>query len=1021
MSYFQAVKVFMPAMIPVRRCLLWLLLAGLSWPAISPAGESVERSVFPGDSWAGINPAEVGLNDARLDDIASYLGGHGCIVRHGYLAHSWGNISQRGDVASACKPWYAHFLFRAVEDGLLDSLDTPAMDFEPELANINAGLEYKDSQITFRFMANQTSCYGVSEKPGTAFDYNDWQMALFFDTLFLGVHGQTLGTVDTQVLRPQLTDILQCQDNPTFLAFGSGDRAGRLAVSPRDFARFGLLYLNTGQWNGIQILDEMHAKLAVGSPLPNSLPRTTAMTAEMIPGQRSIGSTNLPDDQSAHLGSYSWSWWVNGVDRNGNRFWPDAPLDTYAALGHQNGRRGMAVIPSLDIVIAWNDTMLGQYPSQPHPLTVVFDLLLESATDAPMDGQIIVDPDYPAWLAYNEDKDENGRLDPFFMCGPGDPEGFLYRGSLNPDGTRNGDQLDIIDKIQGTGSNSIYMQVIRSHGGDGNSTHNPFVNNDAAQGLNETILQQWETWFKAMDTAGIVIYLFIYDDSARIWNTGDSVGGEEQAFLETIVQRFSHHRHLIWCVAEEYQERYSANRVRAIAAVIRSGDEHDHPIAVHKLNGLDFTEFADDAVIDQFAIQYNINDPDGLHEGMVNAWMSAEGRYNLNMSETADHGFGASARRKNWSCAMGGAYSMALGWSFDAATAPSTADLTACGDLVRFFESTDFSRMEPRDDLSLDSTKHVLAQAGNSYIAYSSSATGTLGIRDMQPGTYHLNWLDVDEGISIPRQTRSVGDGDISWNSPFDPGGEVAVWIRLTTPTPEPAPLSETILHEDWNTGAIDAARWKTSIQSSNGGGRLGLEDLGGGDYAIFFQGPPETSGSDHTTWLYSQDNFERGRNLRVTFTAWCEPTDTYDWTNGQAIYAALHGPWHTDNTGLIYNNPEAMIRYWATRYFAQPGDAWPVGGTALPGLDTALENATSKAQAIQIRVWLGDAGGARLEWADADGSWATVVDNRGTGGGNGSPYLGWGTYATKVFIDDIRVERDGEIESGFSNWILYP
>ena len=43
--------------------------------------------------------------------IRSYYG----VVRHGYLVFTWGDASRRGDVASACKPWYSHFLFKAVD------------------------------------------------------------------------------------------------------------------------------------------------------------------------------------------------------------------------------------------------------------------------------------------------------------------------------------------------------------------------------------------------------------------------------------------------------------------------------------------------------------------------------------------------------------------------------------------------------------------------------------------------------------------------------------------------------------------------------------------------------------------------------------------------------------------------------------------------------------------------------------------------------------------------------------------
>ncbi len=38
------------------------------------------------------------------------------------------------------------------------------------------GAGFKDRDITWRHMANQVSCYEIGAKPGTAFDYNDWQM-----------------------------------------------------------------------------------------------------------------------------------------------------------------------------------------------------------------------------------------------------------------------------------------------------------------------------------------------------------------------------------------------------------------------------------------------------------------------------------------------------------------------------------------------------------------------------------------------------------------------------------------------------------------------------------------------------------------------------------------------------------------------------------------------------------------------------------------------------------------------------
>ncbi|HIQ20216.1 MAG TPA: hypothetical protein EYH34_03105 [Planctomycetes bacterium] len=333
----------------------------------APSTDS-RRSIFPGKHWARKSPDEAGLDAGKLKAFSQLVGGRGCVVRHGFLVYSWGDITRRADVASACKPFYSHFLFKALEDGRISSLDEKVVRWEPRLGRINRALGFKDREITWRHMANQTSCYGLVERPGTAFAYNDWQMALFWDTLFLKAYGATCENVDERVFHPLLTDLIQCQDEPTMMAFGTRDRPGRVAISVRDFARFGLLYLHKGNWYGKQLMSREHAVMAVTSPLPNSIPRAGRKAAEMIPGQRSHGSRSIPDNQTDHFGSYSWLWWVNGVDRRGVRLWPDAPHDTFGAFGH-GGPRAMWVIPSLDIVVSYNDAKLRDWCSGPESPT----------------------------------------------------------------------------------------------------------------------------------------------------------------------------------------------------------------------------------------------------------------------------------------------------------------------------------------------------------------------------------------------------------------------------------------------------------------------------------------------------------------------------------------------------------------------------------------------------------------------------------------------------------------------------
>lgn len=278
-----------------------------------------------------------------------------------------------------------------------------------------------------------------------------------------------------------------------------------------------------------------------------------------------------------------------------------------------------------------------------------------------------------------------------------------------------------------------------------------------------------------MDENDIVIYLFLYDDSARIWRTGNRIGKEEKNFIHSLVNRFEHHRNLIWCIAEEYQEALSAERVKKIAAEIRSADDYNHAIAVHKLNGLDFSEFADERNIDQFAIQYNVKTAEELHAGLIKAWKDAKGRYNLNMSEAADWGTGAEARRKSWACAMAGAYVMIL--EMDIATT-AKSDLEDCGRLVRFFESTDFQQFSPHDELGFGGTKYVLARPGGSYIAYASKLQGKIGLKNMHAGVYKFNWFDCATGREVVKENVTVAGGDQSWDKPAGIGSELAVYIK---------------------------------------------------------------------------------------------------------------------------------------------------------------------------------------------------------------------------------------------------
>jgi CubicO group peptidase (beta-lactamase class C family) len=319
------------------------------------SGALTDQPVYPGDTWKACSPEEAGLLTEKLKALAELAGGRGCVVRNGYLVYTWGDPAQSGDIASAVKPIVSTLLLLAVQNGKVKSVDAKVADFEPRLRNLNGG---KDAGITWRHLASQTSGYGLSESPGEAYAYNDFALALYYDTLTRAVYKQD----GTLVLREHLGDVLGFQDRYTFEAFGPNNRPGRLAISVRDLARFGLLYLRGGSWKGKQILTPQSVQILLGSPVPASLPRTGRVEAEMLPRQRSLGGGK--DQTPAGPGYYSFNWWLNRTDKSGRRLFMDAAPDTFVAMGH-GGERALWVIPSLDLVIAWNDARINDHDASP--------------------------------------------------------------------------------------------------------------------------------------------------------------------------------------------------------------------------------------------------------------------------------------------------------------------------------------------------------------------------------------------------------------------------------------------------------------------------------------------------------------------------------------------------------------------------------------------------------------------------------------------------------------------------------
>lgn len=362
----------------------------------------------------------------------------------------------------------------------------------------------------------------------------------------------------------------------------------------------------------------------------------------------------------------------------------------------------------------------------------------------------------------------------------------------------------MIRALAGSGANVIYVQAVRSHGGDGDPTHNPFRGGDPSRGVNPAVLEQWSTWFEALDEAGVIVFLVLYDDGARPFgNEGAALPDAERRFVRRIVDRFERRRNLVWCVAEEYREAFGEvpGRVRALAAAIARYDDHGHPIAVHHAKGDLTMDFRGDSAVGVFALQSGASSPEALHADVRHAVRDAEGRWPVVLSENwnrreGDHpgalvrGDRRGLRQRNWAAAMAGGHVMVLGaWGRAGLhRAPTPEMLADLGRQRSFFEATDFSGLRSQDDRARGSTRWVLSDGSRKALLYASEPGEPLGLAGLEGGRYVLGWLDPASGARRSETLRHEG-GVARFERPAGFGPEAA--LRLSR-EPLPPPGSTT-------------------------------------------------------------------------------------------------------------------------------------------------------------------------------------------------------------------------------------
>ncbi len=317
--------------------------------------------VFPGQDWHKARPEEQGVDSAKLEAAVSYLEAHSgsdgvkelVIVRNGYMIWKGPDIDKRHGVWSLTKSFTSTVLGLLIDDSKA-TLDTLAKDHVPAMA-----ASYPD--VTLRHFTTMTSgYYAIGDKPtggykhgpsrtpfepattplfrppGTRYAYWDSAMNQFANVL-THIANEPIETLFKRRIADPIGMNRSKWDWGDFSKVGgivvnggSGNGNKHMFISACELARLGHLFLNRGKWKGRQLISAEWVDAATRAHVPASMPLEELSGAD-------------------GRGTYGYNWWVNGINADGRRKWPDAPVGTYAASGYNNN--DMFVIGEWNMVI----------------------------------------------------------------------------------------------------------------------------------------------------------------------------------------------------------------------------------------------------------------------------------------------------------------------------------------------------------------------------------------------------------------------------------------------------------------------------------------------------------------------------------------------------------------------------------------------------------------------------------------------------------------------------------------------
>ena len=254
----------------------------------------------------------------------------GIILKNGYLVAKWGDTKRVDMTFSVTKSFLSTTALLALDQNLIIDVEDPVINY---VWNDTFEGEH-NSTITWKHLLEQNSDWrgelwgsydwadrpsqdtGIDDwrnrklnEPGTHFKYNDVRVNVLAYSL-LNVFRKPL----PKVLKEKIMDPINASSSWRWFGYenswttidgykmqsvsGGGHSGGGMFINTEDMARFGLLFMNNGNWNGEKLISEDLIEEAIQPSATNS--------------------------------NYGYMWWLNA---DGPRQWKNIDKNIFYAAG----------------------------------------------------------------------------------------------------------------------------------------------------------------------------------------------------------------------------------------------------------------------------------------------------------------------------------------------------------------------------------------------------------------------------------------------------------------------------------------------------------------------------------------------------------------------------------------------------------------------------------------------------------------------------------------------------------------